>query len=168
LSHPLQVRRKELPKHCTYAIDRHCKRRVRFFRRGFSTYLKGIPWSEDFMSECARALEDIGIPSVSFPASSFLGGVRFKHKSQHWNEIKPPLIGVYLLMRKGQVVYIGSSLNMPNRVRDHKTNGRPFDQVFYIATHAIQREALERTLIRAINPPQKSQHRTAEPAAAPP
>jgi integrase len=30
---------------------------VRFFKRGFSTYLKGIPWSEDFMRAYAAALE---------------------------------------------------------------------------------------------------------------
>jgi predicted GIY-YIG superfamily endonuclease len=65
-----------------------------------------------------------------------------------------PLIGVYLLLLKGKVVYVGSSLNMPNRVARHRTNGRPFDQVFYIATTANQREALETTLIRAISPPQ--------------
>jgi integrase len=48
-----------LPKHCTWAIDRHGKRRVRFFKRGFSTYLKGIPWGEDFMRAYANALEGI-------------------------------------------------------------------------------------------------------------
>ena len=49
---------------------------------------------------------------------------------------------------------------MPKRVADHRGNGRPFDQVFYIATRANQREALERTLIRTINPPQNRMHRS--------
>jgi hypothetical protein len=48
---------------------------------------------------------------------------------------------------------------MPKRIAAHRVNGRPFDQVFYIATSARQREGLERLLIRAINPPQNRQHR---------
>jgi hypothetical protein len=65
-----------------------------------------------------------------------------------------PLIGVYLLLLKGKISYVGSSLHMPRRVADHRSNGRPFDRVFYIATKANEREMLEATLIRAINPTQ--------------
>jgi integrase len=45
-----------LPKHCSWNSDRHGKRRVRFRKAGFSTYLTGIPWSEDFMRQYAAAL----------------------------------------------------------------------------------------------------------------
>src|SRR6516164_11578900 len=49
-----------LPKHCAWNLDRaDGKRRVRFRKSGFSTYLKGIPWSEDFMREYAAALESV-------------------------------------------------------------------------------------------------------------
>jgi integrase len=48
-----------LPKHCAWNMDRHGKRRVRFRKRGFSTYLAGIPWSEDFMRQHAAALEGV-------------------------------------------------------------------------------------------------------------
>jgi integrase len=48
-----------LPKHCSWASDRHGKRRVRFRHRGFSTYLTGIPWSDDFMRQYAAALEGV-------------------------------------------------------------------------------------------------------------
>lgn len=46
-----------LPKHCSWNIDRHGKRRVRFRRAGLSTYLNGTPWSEDFMRQYATALD---------------------------------------------------------------------------------------------------------------
>jgi integrase len=46
-----------LPKHCSWNTDRHGKRRVRFRRAGFTTYLVGIPWSEDFMRQYAAAQE---------------------------------------------------------------------------------------------------------------
>jgi hypothetical protein len=60
------------------------------------------------------------------PPSSLLGGVE-KAGAE-------PLIGVYLLLLKGKVVFIGSSLNMPKRVAAHRLNGRPFDKAYYIAT----------------------------------
>ena len=46
-----------LPKHCTWAYDRHGKRRVRLNRKGFSTYLTDTPWSETFMRQYAAALD---------------------------------------------------------------------------------------------------------------
>jgi hypothetical protein len=48
--------RSGLPKHCSFATDRHGKRRVRFRRGAVSAYLTGIPWSEDFMRQYAAAL----------------------------------------------------------------------------------------------------------------
>jgi predicted GIY-YIG superfamily endonuclease len=80
------------------------------------------------------------------------GGVAAKRGVDH-NTVQP-LIGVYLLMLKGRVVYIGASLNMPHRVADHRANGRPFDKVFHIATKANQYLELEATLIKAISRPQ--------------
>jgi integrase len=46
-----------LPAHCCWATDRHGKRRVRFRKAGYSTYLTGIPWSESFMVQYGRALD---------------------------------------------------------------------------------------------------------------
>jgi integrase len=48
-----------LPKHCSWNEDRHGKRRVRFRKAGFTTYLVGTPWSEDFMRQYAAALDGI-------------------------------------------------------------------------------------------------------------
>ena len=52
--------RSGLPKHCSWNLDREDgKRRVRFRKNGFSTYLTGIPWCEDFMRQYAAALEGV-------------------------------------------------------------------------------------------------------------
>jgi integrase len=52
--------RNGLPKHCGLNLDREDgKRRVRFRKGGFSVYLTGIPWSEDFMRQYAAALEGV-------------------------------------------------------------------------------------------------------------
>ena len=51
--------RNGLPKYCSYNADRHGTKRVMFRRRGFATYLPGIPWSEDFMGRYASALEGV-------------------------------------------------------------------------------------------------------------
>jgi integrase len=48
-----------LPKHCSWNRDQHGKRRVRFRKSGFTTYLTGIPWSEEFMRQYAAALEGV-------------------------------------------------------------------------------------------------------------
>jgi len=77
-----------------------------------------------------------------------------------------PDVCVYLLMLNGKVVHIGLSLDRPVRVAAHRTNGRPFDQVFYIATEAHESIALEKTLIRAIKPRQKRTHRADNRARA--
>jgi integrase len=53
--------RSGLPKHCCWNLDRHGKRRVRFRKAGFSVYLTGIPWSEEFMRAYATALEGVQV-----------------------------------------------------------------------------------------------------------
>ncbi|MCI5044691.1 MAG: tyrosine-type recombinase/integrase [Aquisalinus sp.] len=45
-----------LPKYCSYNTDRHGKKRVRFRKSGYSTYLPGQPWSEQFMRAYGDAL----------------------------------------------------------------------------------------------------------------
>src|SRR6516164_5700577 len=144
----MRRRIRTLPKHCTWAIDRHGKARVRFQKNRFSTYLRGEPGSAEFLKgyEAALALavrdrdavsstvehargftyhRPVGVKVAPVNALSALpGGV--KHPGAQ------PLIGVYLLLLKGQIVYIGESLNMPQRVATHRANGRPFDQAFYV------------------------------------
>ena len=48
-----------LPKHCGWNTDHHGKRRVRFRKGGFSIYIAGTPWSEDFMRQYAAALDGV-------------------------------------------------------------------------------------------------------------
>jgi hypothetical protein len=67
---------------------------------------------------------------------------------------RTPLIGVYLLMLKGEIVYVGTSATMPTRVATHRANGRPFDQAYYIETRDGDRLALEALLIRLLRPKQ--------------
>jgi len=64
-----------LPRYCSWASDRHGKRRVRFRKGGVSRYLTGIPWSEDFMRQRAAALEGAEPqPSTIIGASRTLPG----------------------------------------------------------------------------------------------
>jgi len=66
--------RSGLPKHCSWATDRHGKRRVRFRRNGVSAYLTGIPWGEDFMRQYAAALEGAQPQPSTIGASRTLPG----------------------------------------------------------------------------------------------
>lgn len=70
----------------------------------------------------------------------------------------PPLVGVYMLLLRGKVVYIGSSKQMPKRIAAHRSGSRPFDDVFYISTTESERLRLEAILIKAINPSQNTKN----------
>jgi hypothetical protein len=64
-----------LPKHCSWNLDREDgKRRVRFRWRGFSTYLTGTPWSEDFMRQYAAALDGVKAQATNVGAERTLAG----------------------------------------------------------------------------------------------
>jgi integrase len=63
-----------LPKHCGWNVDQHGKRRVRFRKGGFSTYLTGIPWSEDFMRQYAAALEGVKAQATNIGAGRTVAG----------------------------------------------------------------------------------------------
>jgi integrase len=63
-----------LPKYCGWNVDRHGVRRVRFRKAGFSTYLTGIPWSEDFMREYAAALEGVTVQAGNISAERTVSG----------------------------------------------------------------------------------------------
>ena len=63
-----------LPKHCCWAVDRHGKRRVRFQKSGFSTYLKGTPWGEEFMRAYAAALDGVKALAHNIGASRTVAG----------------------------------------------------------------------------------------------
>jgi hypothetical protein len=65
---------------------------------------------------------------------------------------RPPAEGVYLLLLRGQIIYVGTSAKMPERVATHRRNGREFDKVFYIEADGTERIALEAQLIHRLRP----------------
>ena len=46
-----------LPKYCSWNTDRHGRKRVRFRKGFYSTYLSGVPYSDDFMQRYHAALD---------------------------------------------------------------------------------------------------------------
>ena len=64
-----------LPKHCGWNLDREDgKRRVRFRKGGFSTYLTGTPWSEEFMRQYAAALDGVKAQATNVGAERTVAG----------------------------------------------------------------------------------------------
>ena len=89
--------------------DRNGHERHYFRRPGVRRVtFPGLPWSPEFMEAYQAAMAETASP----PDSSL--PVRTKRNTDPGTI--QPLIGVYLLMLKGKVVYIGSSLQMPSRV----------------------------------------------------
>lgn len=67
-------RKNELPKYCSWNVDRHGKRRVRFRKNGFSTYLTGAPWSEQFMRQYTTALDGMKAQTSNIGADRTVAG----------------------------------------------------------------------------------------------
>ncbi|MGC2825114.1 MAG: tyrosine-type recombinase/integrase [Pseudolabrys sp.] len=63
-----------LPKHCSWNTDRHGKRRVRFRKHGFTTYITGTPWSEEFMFRYAAAIDGVKEQRAEIGASRTIAG----------------------------------------------------------------------------------------------
>jgi integrase len=63
-----------LPKHCSFNVDRHGKRRVRFRKHGFTTYITGTPWSENFMRQYATALNGVKAQAGNIGAGRTVAG----------------------------------------------------------------------------------------------
>ena len=63
-----------LPRHCSWNEDRHGKRRVRFRKSGFTAYLTGTPWSEDFMRQYAAALDGVKAQAGNIGAERTVAG----------------------------------------------------------------------------------------------
>jgi hypothetical protein len=64
-----------LPKNCVWNRDReNGKRRVHFRNRktGFTAYLTGVPWSEEFMRQYAAALDGSTAKSITIVGASAL------------------------------------------------------------------------------------------------
>jgi hypothetical protein len=66
--------RNGLPKHCSWAGDRHGHKRVRFRRCGFSTYLTGTPWSEDFMRQWAAPKDGVKAQQTNIGTARSIAG----------------------------------------------------------------------------------------------
>jgi integrase len=67
--------RNGLPKFCSWNLDREGgKRRVRFRKDGFSTYLTGVPWSESFLAQYAAALEGTKLQASNIGAARTVAG----------------------------------------------------------------------------------------------
>lgn len=64
----------------------------------------------------------------------------------------PP--GIYFLCNGKEIVYIGQSRNVGNRIPNHR--GKEYDRVFFIPCHVNQLCDFERALIRRFKPPLNS------------
>ena len=64
-----------LPKHCSWNLDReNGKRRVRFRKAGFQTYIYGTPWSDDFMRQYAAAFDGVKTRGKNIGAERTIAG----------------------------------------------------------------------------------------------
>lgn len=60
--------------------------------------------------------------------------------------------GVYFLIREREVVYVGQSLDVLNRISRHRRDGRKFDAFSYIECDVADMDSLEVLYIKAFVP----------------
>lgn len=60
--------------------------------------------------------------------------------------------GVYFLIRDGEIVYVGQSVDVLHRIARHRREGRQFDAYSFIECEPSDLDDLERTYIRAFVP----------------
>ncbi len=75
--------------------------------------------------------------------------------------------GVYFLVGGGEVVYIGQSSRLPQRITDHRRNGVSFEQVFVVECQPDDLTSIEYRYIGQIRPPLNRQLAPVVPADTP-
>ena len=78
--------------------------------------------------------------------------------------------GVYFLIQDGQVVYVGQSVSVETRIRDHANNKyeiKVFDRYAYIPCEKQQLDVLESLYIHALNPKYQGRQSSQRYPAAP-
>lgn len=103
----------------------------------------------------AERAENVLLPSYDAWCAQHRSRGHTIDKPEH-ERAMPPSVGVYLLLLKGKVVYVGSSKQLSKRIAAHRSGKRPFDEAFCISTNESDRGRLENILIKAINPTQNS------------
>lgn len=63
------------------------------------------------------------------------------------------ICGVYFLIKDRRVDYVGQSLDVEDRLREHRQAGKAFDSYFWVACHAKDLRRLETAYIRLLDPP---------------
>lgn len=69
------------------------------------------------------------------------------------NKAMPDIPTIYKLFHKGSLVYIGSTINLNKRVKDHKNSGKIFDEVKIALVAEKDKLKLENYLILKEQPP---------------
>lgn len=59
---------------------------------------------------------------------------------------------IYFLIVAGEIMYVGQTTNIDQRIALHINAGREFDRVLYFVVEAPDADAYEGALIRALNP----------------
>jgi DNA-binding XRE family transcriptional regulator len=79
---------------------------------------------------------------------------------------RPRLVGIYFLMRAGEVFYLGQSIDIEQRIRQHRSDPRmrEVDRVLWIDVATAELDMHEGALLRALRPVGNTRRAPGEPA----
>jgi len=71
----------------------------------------------------------------------------------HELQMPEPICGIYFLVHNGEIVYIGQSRNIAQRIWGHEGEKRKtWDRVFFLRVPDYDLDAIEGTLLRCLKP----------------
>ena len=145
--------------------DRHGRIRYYFRHPKVGNFLlRGAPGSADFLREYEthraavpdRVAPGAALQPVARVTAALMEG-RKKDLSDRAQRLLDPNVGVYLLLKKNKVVYVGMSRNLKSRIDTHYAAGRPFGASYRIPAPLEEMAHLERLLIAQLKPKQNRQ-----------
>lgn len=74
----------------------------------------------------------------------------------------PVVCGIYFLLNKRKLIYIGKSKNCYQRIEEHRQNGREFDYACIATSLVTDIDWLEKSFIESLNPPHNKHNRQNE------
>ncbi len=135
------------------------RKRGIYFSASFSTMDEAELWAAEREREIVTAAKLGQLATMAASASPRMQAAQIKFsdtltEAEIVMASRPhsPLCGVYFLVRRGQVVYVGSSVDVNARLTQHRMNKREFDAVHVIECAGPALRVTEAKYILALRP----------------
>lgn len=126
----------------------------------FSTEEDAIAWGRMTEERLKRGIEvkqllEVGVKPAHFPTRIFQAMMDAPANASQIiaaSVEKSAFCGIYFLIKDGQIVYVGQSINAMRRLTRHIDEGKDFDRFAVVSCPKDDMDKMERTFIAALAP----------------